>query len=282
MTITHSAPAAGYERISVAPLTCAIGAEVEAVQLHELDEEAFAELRRAWLEHKVLFFRDQQMSTAEHVAFGRRFGELEVHPFLPHVAEHPEVIIFESTADKPQAAESWHSDVSFRPTPSMGSILRSRVSPAVGGDTLWANMERAYDDLPDSLKARIEGLSAVHTIRKTFARGLSGEALEKALAEHPDQVHPVVRTHPETGRRCIYVNRNFTSHVVGLEPEESRELLRRLYERASYPQHQCRFRWRADSVALWDNRCTQHYASPDFFPQHRRMERVTMVGDRPA
>jgi taurine dioxygenase len=270
-----------YDRIRVAPLTGSLGAEVEGVDLADVDDDLFTELHRAFLAHKVLFFRDQPLSPASHVAFGRRWGDLEVHPFIRGHPEHPEILVLESTAEKPDAAQSWHSDVTFRPCPSLGSILRGRVVPPVGGDTVWADMERAYEGLSDRLKDRIEGAVAVHSMEKVFGRHMTPDEREAALAEHPPQRHPVVRTHPETGRRSLFVNGPFTMRIEGLEPAESDELLRRLITQPSVPQYQCRFRWRPDSVAMWDNRCTQHYAVPDFFPQHRRMERVTVVGDRP-
>jgi taurine dioxygenase len=279
-TTTHD-PRDGYERIRLAPLTGTLGAEVEGVDLGDVDEDTFAELHRAFLDHKVLFFRDQHCSTADHVAFGRRWGDLEVHPFIAGHPDHSEVLILESTGDKPNAAESWHSDVTFRACPSLGSILRGRIIPPVGGDTVWADMERAYEGLSDRIKSQIEGRMAVHSMEKVFGRGMTPDERARALEEYPPQRHPVVRTHPETGRRCLFVNGPFTVRIEDMEPEESDQLLRRLITQPSVPQYQCRFRWQPDSVAMWDNRCTQHYAVPDFYPHHRRMERVTVVGDRP-
>jgi len=267
--------------ITVEPLTGALGAEVGGVDLADVDDATFAEIHRAFLAHKVLFFRDQPVTVGQHIAFGRRFGDLEVHPFITNHPEHPEIVVLESTAEKPNAAENWHSDVSFWAQPSLGSLLRGRVIPAVGGDTVWADMERAYAGLTDEVKSQIEGKVAVHSMEKVFGRHMSPEERERALEEYPRQHHPIVRTHPETGRRSLYVNKPFTLHIADVEPEESRRLLTLLTTQASVPQYQCRFRWRPDSFALWDNRCTQHYAVPDFFPAHRRMERVTIIGDRP-
>ena len=271
-----------YDRIRLAPLTGTLGAEVDGVDLGDVDDDTFAELHRAFLEHKVLFFRDQHCSTADHVAFGRRWGDLEVHPFIAGHPEHPEVLILESTGDKPNAAESWHSDVTFRACPSLGSILRGRIIPAVGRrhrvGRHGAGLRRPVR--PDQGPDRGQG-----------GRALDGEGLRpvawpptqraEALEEFPPQRHPVVRTHPETGRRCLFVNGPFTVRIDDMDPAEGDQLLRRLITQPSVPQYQCRFRWRPDSVAMWDNRCTQHYAVPDFYPQHRRMERVTVVGDRP-
>jgi taurine dioxygenase len=270
-----------YGAFTVEPLTPHIGAEVVDVDLAEVDDELAAVIHEAWMDWKVLFFRDQRLTRPEHIAFGRRFGVLERHPFLAD-RDDPEILVLESTADRPSSADNWHSDVTFAECPPMGSILRAIVVPPVGGDTLWANMERAYEELRDDLKERIEGRVAVHDFVKPFGRGISEEERERRLAEYPPQVHPVVRTHPVTGRRSLFVNGTFTSHIEGMERDESTQLLRRLYDRAKQPEYQVRFRWRPDSVAMWDNRCTQHYAAPDFYPEHRRMERVTLSGDRPV
>jgi taurine dioxygenase len=270
-----------YTRIKVAPLTGALGAEVSGVQLSELDDETVAELHDAWLEHKVLFFRDQELTRDEHVAYGRRWGSLEQHPFVKNESEHPEIVVLESTPERFIAAEQWHTDVTWRECPSLGSILRGVVIPPVGGDTCWANMELAYDQLSDRVKEKIDGKRAVHSFVKVFGFRLSEEDREKKREEFPDQLHPVVRTHPETGRRSLYVNRPFTMHIEDMEPDESERVLEVLYRQATVPQFQCRFRWQPGSVAQWDNRCTQHYAVPDFAGHHRLMERVTVEGDRP-
>jgi taurine dioxygenase len=270
-----------YTHIAVAPLTGALGAEVSGVQLRDIDDEVKAELHDAWLEHKVLFFRDQELTRDEHVAYGRRWGSLEQHPFTKNESEHPEIVVLESTPERFYAAEAWHSDVTWRECPSLGSILRGVVVPSVGGDTCWSNMELAYEQLPDKIKEQIEGKQAVHSFVKVFGGRLSEEEREQKRQEFPDQLHPVVRTHPETGRRSLYVNAPFTMHIVDMEPDESERVLDILYRQASVPQFQCRFRWAPGSVAQWDNRCTQHYAVPDFAGQHRRMERVTVEGDRP-
>jgi taurine dioxygenase len=270
-----------YNRISVTPVTGSIGAEVEQVDLRDLDDEIIAELHDAWMEHKVLFFRDQELDRAQHVAYGRAFGELEIHPFTPQADGHPEILVLESTPEKFQAAESWHSDVTFRECPPDGSVLLGRIVPEWGGDTVWANMEMAYERLPDDTKERIRGRYAVHSYVKAFGRVMTDEQRSKALEEFPDQKHPIVRTHPVTGKKGLFINRVFTLTIDGMTPEESRPLRRRLYEQASLPELQVRFRWRPGSLAQWDNRITQHYAVPDHGGQIRRMERVTLVGERP-
>ena len=279
--MSATATVTDYQHIQVHPLTANIGAEVHGVDLRCFDDDTFTELHDAWMQWKVLFFRDQHLSHAEHVAFGRRFGDLEIHPFLRNVAEHPEVIVFESTAENPNAAEAWHTDVTFRERPPMGSALRGRIIPDIGGDTLWANMELSYERLPDKVKEDIAGRSAVHSYTKVFARDASPSRRAEIAEEFPDVLHPIVRTHPVTGRKVLFISEPFTLRIDGVEPQQSERILALLYEQAKKPQHQCRFRWRPDSIALWDNRCTQHYAVPDFFPRHRQMERVTIVGDRP-
>ena len=271
-----------YNRIRVEPLTGSIGAEIANVDLRELDDELIAELQEAWLAHKVLFFRDQQLTQAQHVAYGRALGELEIHPFAPHVEGHPEILVLESTAENFYAAETWHSDVTFRECPPLGSVLLGRIVPPYGGDTCFANMELAYERLADDLKEQIDGSFAIHSYVKAFGRGMSDRKRAEAAEQFPDQKHPVVRTHPVTGRKSLYVNRIFTLTIDGMSPDESRSLRQRLYDEAATPEYQCRFRWRPGSIAQWDNRCTQHYAVPDHGGMHRRMERVTLIGDRPV
>lgn len=272
-----------YNRICVEPLTGSIGAEIGNVDLRDLDDELIAEIRDAWLNHKVLFFRDQDLSHAQHVAYGRALGDLEVHPFIPGPEGFPEIIVLESTPEDFSAAQYWHSDVTFRPEPPLGSILFGRVIPPYGGDTSWANMELAFELLSDDDKALIDGATAVHSYVKAFGAGLNDVEREAKRAEHPDQVHPIVRTHPETGAKSLFINRTFTLKLMidGLGAEEERSLRHRLYEQARIPEIQCRFRWRQNSIAQWDNRCTQHYAIPDYGGFSRRVERVTLLGDRP-
>jgi taurine dioxygenase len=278
---------APYTRFSVVPVTPTIGAEIGDIDLREpLDDETFAQLHRALLEWKVLFFRGQHLDAVQHEALGRYWGALEWHPFAsptqPGQDERSKVVRL-AKDDKAVGRENvWHSDVTWRECPSLGSILRAVEVPDVGGDTLWADMGAAFDCLDDDLKARIDGLTAVHDWWDTFGRGMSTEEREARRPDFPAVEHPVVRSHPETGRKTLYVNAAFTQHVVGLDPDESADLLELLYAQATYPEHQCRFRWRAGDIAFWDNRSTQHYASSDYFPQRRLMERITIIGDRPV
>jgi taurine dioxygenase len=246
-----------------------------------MDEQTFDEVHRALLEYKVIFFRDQDITSEQHVAFARRFGALETHPFVPHREGHPEVMVLEKNEQVGGYENVWHSDVTWRLEPSLGSVLLARRVPPVGGDTLFCDMYAAYDGLSDRVRTSLEGLRAVHDFTHTFGRMMSPEELAKKQQEFPPAEHPVVRTHPETGRQGLYVNAPFTSHIVGMDADESDRLLELLYRQATVPEYQCRFRWRPYSVAFWDNRAVQHYAASDYFPSPRVMERVTIVGDRP-
>ncbi|MGI9611533.1 MAG: TauD/TfdA dioxygenase family protein [Acidimicrobiales bacterium] len=270
-----------YDRIRVEPVTGSIGAEISGVDLRELDDELIAELQDAWLAHKVLFFRDQDLTQEQHVTYGAAFGELEVHPFTSNVIEHPEIIVLESTPEKFSAAEVWHSDVTFREAPPLGSVLYGRIIPPWGGDTCFANMELAYEMLDDDVKETIEDRVAIHSYAKTFGKNISEDERAKAAEEFPDQKHPLVRTHPVTGAKSLFINRAFTIGIDGMTADESRPLRRLLCAQSLIAELQCRFRWRPGSIAQWDNRCTQHYAVPDHGGHHRRVERVTLIGDRP-
>jgi taurine dioxygenase len=272
---------------SLAPLTPTIGAEVGDIDLSKaLDTETAEGLRAALRDWKVLFFRDQDITTEQHLAFARNFGDLEVHPFAPSKEGYPEVLRITHDKDDRGQENVWHSDVTWRETPSLGSILRCLESPPVGGDTLFADMCAAYDGLKDEMKARLEGRVAVHDFAH-FRRGLRKQGKSEAQIEafnraYPMVEHPVVRTHPETGRKALYVNAAFTQSIVGMEKAESDALLSQLYARAAVPEYQCRFRWEVNSIAFWDNRASQHYAASDYWPAVRRMERVTIIGDRPV
>jgi taurine dioxygenase len=267
-------------------LSPCIGTEVLGIDLAaEHDEETIAALSDLLVDRKVLFFRDQHISMEAHIAFAARFGELEVHPFTSNDAEHPEVIHLINDRDHPPYINIWHSDVTWRAEPSLGSILRAREVPEVGGDTLFANMEAAYDGLDAETKEHVDGLQAVHDnegfLRGMKQNGASDEEVDAMREKYPPSVHPVVRTHPVSGRKSLYVNRAFTRRIVDMEAAESDALLEQLYLQAWVPDYQCRFRWRPDSFAFWDNRAAQHYAAADYWPHRREMERVTIVGDRP-
>ena len=273
--------------LAVSPLTPVIGAEISGIDLRlPQPPEVLAEIRAALLEWKVLFFRDQDVTTQHHLDFARAFGVLEVHPFAPCKPGFPEVLAITHNRESRGRENTWHSDVTWRECPSLGSILRALEIPPVGGDTLFADMTAAYAGLSDDVKARIDGKTAVHDfahfrtrLRKT---GKSEAEIAAFDAAYPMVEHPVVRTHPETGAKAIYVNAAFTQHIVGLENAESDALLAHLYAQAAIPEYQCRFRWLPHSIAFWDNRSSQHYAVSDYWPAVRRMERVTVAGDRPV
>jgi taurine dioxygenase len=274
------------EDLTILPMTPTIGAEVEGIDLSRpLDASTVSALRRALLDWKVLFFRDQDITTDQHLAFARNFGDLEVHPFAPQKPGYPEVLAITHDANSRGKENTWHSDVTWRLEPSLGSILRALEIPPVGGDTLFADMYAAYDGLKDEVKASLEGRVAVHdfvNFRKGMRkRGVSEEEIAAFDRQYPKVEHPVIRTHPETGRKAIYVNAGFTQAIVGMEKAESDALLAHLYAQAAIPEYQCRFRWTPNAIAFWDNRASQHYAASDYFPAVRRMERVTVVGDRP-
>jgi taurine dioxygenase len=276
-------------------LTCSIGAELIGVSLADAarDDALFAEIKRALLRHKVLFLRDQEISRTDHVAFARRFGELEDHPVVGSHPDHPGLVQINKTPDGPQDRyeNAWHTDATWREAPPMGCVLRCIECPPVGGDTMWANMALAYEKLPDEIKTRIAPLRARHSIEASFGAAMPMQNRLALKAAYPDPEHPVVRTHPETGEKVLFVNA-FTTHFTNWHtPANVRygqdanpgaaDLLRYLISQAFVPEYQVRWRWRRNSVAIWDNRSTQHYAVMDYPPCHRRMERAGIVGDRP-
>ena len=267
--------------LQLTPLTATLGAEVSGIDMADVDDSAVDEIRKAWLDHKVLVLRDQHITIDEHIAFGRRFGDLEVHPFGFTVEGHPEIVCIHSTAETPFAASSWHSDVTWRLEPSMGSILRGRIIPPAGGDTCFADATAAYERLSDAWKERIDGLFAIHDFTQTFGQRLSPEERAEKQKEYPAARHPVVRTHPETGQKSIYTNRAFVSHIEGVSADESAEILDHLERRIMDPSVQCRIQWQVDTFVMWDNRAVQHFATNDFHPETRHVERVTIVGDKP-
>jgi len=271
-----------WEHFEARPQGATVGAVISGCRLSgELPDSVISELRRALLDYKVLLFRDQSLSAAEHLAFAGRFGELETHPFIPPNPEHPELVRFEKSADVGGYENGWHSDVSWRECPSLGAILHAIDVPPTGGDTLFSDMGAAYDGLEAGLQARIDGLVAVHDYARAFGHQVSDEDKQQMRERFPAVEHPVVRTHPETGRKLLYVNRFFVDHIVGLGPDESTALIDLLSKQAELPEYQCRFQWEAGSVAFWDNRAVQHYAASDYWPDVRVMERASIVGDRP-
>ena len=281
--------------IRVEPLTCAIGAELQGVQLSAAarDDTLFAEIRAPLLRHKVLFLRNQDMTRAEHVAFARRFGDLEDHPVAGSDPDHPGLVRIYKSPDAPidRYENSWHTDATWREKPPMGCVLHCVECPPVGGDTMWANMALAYENLPAHIKTQIAPLRARHSIEATFGAAMPTEKRLALKAQFPDAEHPVVRTHPETGEKVLFVN-GFTTHFTNFPtPANVRfgqdyspgggDLLRYLLMQAAIPEYQVRWRWQPHSVAIWDNRATQHYAVMDYPPCHRKMERAGIMGDTP-
>ena len=279
--------------LQVNPLTCSIGAELSNVHLGAAaeDEGLMAEIRQALLKHRVIFFRDQDITRAEHVAFARKFGELEDHPVVGSHPDYPGLVQIYKTPDSPldRNENSWHTDATWREQPPMGCVLRCVECPPVGGDTMWVNMVMAYDNLPDEIKVKIEHLRARHSIEASFGAAMPIEKRLALKAQYPDAEHPVVRIHPETGEKVLFVNSSFTTHFTnyntpanvrfGLDKSPgSSQLLNYLTSQAMIPEYQVRFSWKKNSVAFWDNRSTQHYAVMDYQPCHRKMERTAMFG----
>ena len=283
-----------YSRIEVTPIAGALGAEIAGVDLAQpLDNHLFAEVHQALLEHLVIFFRGQTLTPEQHKAFARRFGELDVHPYAKGLPGHPEIIPVTKEPEDHGGnfGGTWHSDVTFYEKPALGSVLYALDVPSFGGDTLFANQYAAYEALSPGLKATLENLRALHNAARSYGAGgraaqrhASGKrSMDIEVRDDSERMveHPVVRTHPETGRKGLFVNHVFTQQFAGWTREESEPLLRFLYEHAVRPEFTCRFRWQSGSVAFWDNRCTQHYAINDYHGQRRAMHRVTIVGDRP-
>lgn len=271
----------GYTAFDARPLSPVIGAELLGIDLAQPPSDAvIGEVRRALLQYKVVFFRDQNITRAQHIAFARRFGALEIHPATPKDQDDPEVLRIEHGPGNRGRENNWHSDVTWREAPSLGSILRAVEIPPVGGDTLFSDMVAAYEGLSPEMQRFTASLTAVHDIARVFAKRL-GKSVEELHAKYPPMEHPVIRTHPETGKALIYVNTGFTDHIKGLSRTESDWLLDHLYKQAAIPEYQCRFRWAPGSIAFWDNRACQHYAASDYYPAVRIMERVTIAGDRP-
>ncbi len=269
-----------FTQFDARPMSPGIGAELIGANLAAPNDALIDEVHAALLQYQVVFFRDQDITRSQHIEFARAFGELEIHPATPKDQPDREVLRIVHGPKSRGMENAWHSDVTWREKPSLGSILRAIELPEVGGDTLFSNMVMAYDGLDEDLKARLCNMTAVHDIARVFAKRL-GKDSSSLHEKFPLMEHPVVRTHPETGRRLIYVNTAFTDHIKGMDRAESDELLKFLYSRAAIPEYQCRFRWAPGSIAFWDNRACQHYAASDYFPNTRIMERVTIAGDRP-
>lgn len=278
--------------MQIEQLTCAIGAELTGVNLADAvrDDGLFAQIKAALLQHKVLFLRNQDISRADHVAFASRFGKLENHPVAGSDPDHPGLVRIYKSPNVPNEhyENAWHADATWREVPPMGCVLRCVECPPVGGDTTWANMALAYEKLPEAVKQQIAGLRARHSIECTFGAAMPIERRLALKAQFPDAEHPVVRTHPETNEKVLFVNA-FTTHFTNFHtPDNVRygqdftqgsvALLQYLINQAAVPEYQVRWRWKPNSIAIWDNRATQHYAVMDYPPCHRKMERAGIIG----
>ncbi len=268
--------------IEIVPLTSAIGAEIRGVDLRDtLSDDVVATIRQALLDHLVLFFRDQPIDDDEHLAFALRFGALHISPLATRYQESPAVTVLSQVGPRGEGADEWHSDNTFLAEPPVASILRAVKLPAIGGDTCFASMYAAYEALSAPMRALLDELEAVHDITKVMRKAIEAGHTALDLAEMqrrcPPVRHPVAKVHPETGRRALFVNRNSTSHLVGVTDRENDVLLPFLFDHVRSPDFQCRFRWEPDSLVFWDNRSVQHFAVPDY-TEVREMHRVTIGG----
>ncbi|AXO90412.1 taurine dioxygenase [Pseudomonas sp. K1(2024)] len=274
--------------LTLTPLSPALGAQIDGIDLsRELPPEQRDTLEQALLEHQVLFFRKQFITPAQQARFAAHFGDLHIHPIYPNVPETPQVLILDTAVTDVRDNAVWHTDVTFLPTPALGAVLSAKQVPAYGGDTLWASGIAAFEALSAPLQRLLDGLSATHDFTRSFPLerfGSTAEDLarwEATRRNHPPLSHPVVRTHPVSGRKALFVNEGFTTRINELAEHESEALLRLLFAHATRPEFSIRWRWQEGDVAFWDNRVTQHYAVDDYRPQRRVMHRATILGDAP-
>ena len=274
-----------YQTIKVEKNTPAIGATISKVDLSApLSNQQFDEIHDALLRHSVIFFHDQNLTPDQQKDFSRRFGPLQSHAYIPHLEGHEEIVVLENDEKRPPNINAWHTDVTFQKNTPMGCVLYAREMPQTGGDTIWASMYAAYEALSDKMQSFLSGLTALHSSGHVFGRGggySQSRGADQAAENMPEAVHPVLRTHPETGRIGLFVNSIFTVKINDMKTAESDALLQFLFEHMTTPEFQVRFRWAQNSIAFWDNRCTQHYALADYWPERRLMHRVSIDGDAP-
>ncbi len=277
------------ERLVVTPLGPHIGALIENVNIaRPLGDSQFEQLYHALLKHQVLFFRNQPITPLQQRELAGRFGDLHIHPVYPHAKECEEIIVLDTHDNNPPDNDNWHTDVTFIENPPLGAILAAKQLPATGGDTLWSSGVAAYDALSAPFKQLLAGLRAEHDFAHSFPEHKNRATPEDyqrwllGKEKNPPLLHPVVRTHPVSGRQALFVNEGFTTRIVDLSEKESDALLRFLFAHATKPEFQVRWRWQQDDVAIWDNRVTQHYANADYLPQRRIMHRATILGDKPV
>ncbi|MGI9330322.1 MAG: TauD/TfdA dioxygenase family protein [Gammaproteobacteria bacterium] len=276
-----------YKKIKLRPISGSLGTIIEGVDLGApLDDETYGEIKQALLENLVIFFRNQKISPDQQIEFGKRFGELHIHPFIPNLEGFKEIIqlkVESGAKETLRLANSWHEDLSYTYDPPLAAILRGVQVPSRGGDTMWVNLYKAYDTLSDKMKAIVEDLSAWHDVTKTYRRQelqREGGAAQywSTFQKSPPALHPLVRTHPETGKKLLYISELTTTHIEELHETESDALLQMLFKHLDWKELHCRFYWEKDSIAMWDNRCTAHYAVRDY-TEPREMHRVTVLGE---
>lgn len=275
-------------RPTITPLSIALGAQISGIDISQpLSPEHRAAIEQALLEHQVLFFRDQPIDPAQQARFAGYFGDLHIHPIYPNVPEQPQVLVLDTAVTDVRDNAVWHTDVTFLPTPALGAVLSAKLLPAFGGDTLWASGIAAYEALSAPLKRLLEGLTATHDFTRSFPLERFGntaedlERWEQARRKNPPLSHPVIRTHPVSGRRSLFVNEGFTTRINELSESESEAILKLLFAHATRPEFTLRWRWQVNDVAFWDNRVTQHFAVDDYRPARRVMHRATVLGDVP-
>ena len=274
--------------LHITPISAALGAVISGVDLaRDLTAEQRNAIEQALLVHQVLFFREQPVTPQQQARFAAQFGDLHVHPIYPNVAEQPEIMVLDTALTDVRDNAIWHTDVTFLPTPAMGAVLSAKQLPAFGGDTLWASGIAAFEALSKPLQTLLDGLTATHDFTRSFPLerfGSTAEDLarwEETRRKNPPLSHPVIRTHPVSGRKALFVNDGFTTRINELEPAESEAILKLLFAHATRPEFTIRWRWQENDVAMWDNRVTQHYAVDDYRPNRRVMHRATILGDVP-
>lgn len=274
--------------LTLTPLSSALGAQIEGVDLTQpLSLEQRDAIEQALLTHQVIFFKNQSITPQQQARFAANFGDLHIHPIYPNVPEQPEVLVLDTAVTDVRDNAVWHTDVTFLPTPAMGAVLSAKQLPAFGGDTLWASGIAAFEELSKPLQRLLDGLTATHDFTKSFPLERFGSTPEdfarwdQTRKNNPPLSHPVIRTHPVSGRKSLFVNEGFTTRINELSEAESEAILKLLFAHATRPEYTIRWRWQQNDVAFWDNRVTQHYAVDDYRPNRRVMHRATILGDAP-
>ena len=273
---------------SLEQLTPTIGAEISNIDLsQDLSEEKLDQIYQDLIDYKVIFFRNQEISPKNHIALAKSFGEIEPpHPVYPHVKDFPEIVLLENDANNPPDTDEWHTDVTFKSDPAFASILYSKIIPPSGGDTLWCSLSAIYEALPSDTKKYLETLRAVHdmgSFRNNFIdddNEKSAQNVNEGFQKFGNAIHPMVKVHPISKNKLLYINPGFTSQIVGMNMTDSNNLLTYLFNFMNKPEFQIRFKWSANTIAIWDNRCTMHYAIGDYMPHHRQMNRITVLNDK--